>query len=163
MLDRMMISQILEQNLTLFYGGLTGRPGPTGEVGKKGGPGEQGPQGMPGPPGPLGDLGSPGRDGTVGPKGPLGMPGPMGFKGEQGPPGMPGSAGEPGPPGLPGQGGVTGPPGPDAITPVSHLLRLNPINLTKLGYQSITDTSVFRSTIYSDSSEDPLFPSCFSY
>ena len=37
-----MISQILEQNLTLFYGGMAGRPGPKGGIGEKGAPGEQG-------------------------------------------------------------------------------------------------------------------------
>ena len=119
LLDRFMISQILEQNLTLFYGGLAGRPGKQGSVGPPGAPGMQGISGTMGPPGPLGEVGAPGADGESGPLGPPGLPGPPGFKGEQGPPGLMGLAGEPGAPGLPGPLGDMGPTGPEAVMPVS--------------------------------------------
>lgn len=119
LLDRFMISQILEQNLTLFYGGLAGRPGKQGSVGPPGAPGMQGISGTMGPPGPLGEVGAPGADGESGPLGPPGLPGSPGFKGEQGPPGLMGLAGEPGAPGLPGPLGDMGPTGPEAVMPVS--------------------------------------------
>ena len=121
LLDRFMISQILEQNLTLFYGGLAGRPGKQGSVGPPGAPGMQGMSGPMGPPGPLGEVGAPGADGESGPLGPPGLSGPPGFKGEQGPPGLMGLAGEPGAPGLPGPLGDMGPTGPEAVMPVSIL------------------------------------------
>lgn len=117
MLDRLMISQILEQNLTLFYGGLHGRPGVQGPVGGKGAPGRQGDRGAAGPPGPVGEIGAPGADGAVGPKGAPGLQGFMGMKGPRGTRGLPGTVGEPGPPGLPGPKGFEGEAGPDAITP----------------------------------------------
>lgn len=117
LLDRFMISQILEQNLTLFYGGLSGRPGKQGPIGPPGSPGMQGISGPMGRPGPLGEVGAPGADGESGPLGPPGLPGPPGFKGEQGPPGLMGLAGEPGAPGLPGPLGDMGPTGPEAVMP----------------------------------------------
>jgi len=117
LLDRFMISQILEQNLTLFYGGLAGRPGKQGSVGPPGAPGMQGMSGPMGPPGPLGEVGAPGADGEFGPLGPPGLPGPPGYKGEQGPPGLMGLAGEPGAPGIPGPLGDMGPTGPEAVMP----------------------------------------------
>ncbi|XP_032220168.2 uncharacterized protein LOC5519451 [Nematostella vectensis] len=117
MLDHFMISQILEQNLTLFYGGLMGRSGPVGPPGPPGSPGDRGQTGVPGPVGPDGDIGAPGADGVPGPKGPPGPPGYPGFKGYRGPQGPPGIAGEPGPPGIGGGIGYMGPPGPDAIMP----------------------------------------------
>ena len=83
-----MISQILEQNLTLFYGGLAGRPGKTGPEGPSGPSGARGMTGAPGPAGPLGDVGAPGADGESGPIGPPGLPGMPGAKGEQGAPGL---------------------------------------------------------------------------
>lgn len=119
MLDHMMISQILEQNLTLFYGGLSGRSGPVGPPGPKGRRGDQGLTGVPGPAGPGGDIGAPGADGVPGPKGPPGPPGAPGFKGTRGPQGPPGTAGSPGAPGIPGIRGYTGPTGSDSIMPVS--------------------------------------------
>ena len=119
LLDRFMISQILEQNLTLFYGGLAGRPGKQGPLGPAGPPGQQGMTGPLGPPGPLGDVGSPGADGEKGVIGPSGLPGVPGMKGEQGPPGLMGLAGDPGAPGLPGPLGDEGPVGPEALMPVS--------------------------------------------
>lgn len=117
LLDRFMISQILEQNLTLFYGGLSGRPGKQGPVGPPGATGMRGMTGVMGPPGPIGDLGSPGADGESGPIGPPGLPGMPGFRGEKGPPGLMGLAGEPGAPGLPGPLGDAGPIGPEAVMP----------------------------------------------
>ena len=122
LLDRFMISQILEQNLTLFYGGLAGRPGKQGSVGPPGATGMQGISGPMGPPGSLGEVGAPGADGESGPLGPPGLPGPPGFRGEQGPPGLMGLAGEPGAPGLPGPLGDMGPTGPEAVMPVSILI-----------------------------------------
>ena len=121
LLDRFMISQILEQNLTLFYGGLAGRPGKQGPEGPVGAPGQRGMTGALGPPGPLGDVGAPGADGESGIIGPPGLPGAPGYKGEQGPPGLMGLAGEPGAPGLPGPLGGEGPAGPEAVMPVSVL------------------------------------------
>ncbi|XP_029204267.2 LOW QUALITY PROTEIN: dentin sialophosphoprotein-like [Acropora millepora] len=117
LLDRFMISQILEQNLTLFYGGLAGRPGKQGPLGPAGPPGQRGMTGPLGPPGPLGDVGSPGADGEKGVIGPPGLPGVPGMKGEQGPPGLMGLAGDPGAPGLPGPLGDEGPVGPEALMP----------------------------------------------
>ena len=120
LLDRFMISQILEQNLTLFYGGLSGRPGKQGPVGPPGATGMRGMTGAMGPSGPIGDVGSPGADGESGPIGPPGLPGMPGFKGEKGPPGLMGLAGEPGAPGIPGPLGNVGPAGPEAVMPVSN-------------------------------------------
>ncbi|KAL9975634.1 hypothetical protein ACROYT_G012817 [Oculina patagonica] len=117
LLDRFMISQILEQNLTLFYGGLAGRPGKQGGVGPPGAPGMQGMSGPMGPPGGIGEVGAPGADGESGPIGPPGLPGMPGYRGEQGPPGLMGLAGEPGAPGLPGALGDMGPTGPEAVMP----------------------------------------------
>lgn len=42
LLDGLMISQILEQNLTLFFSDLKAKSGPVGERGPKGAPGERG-------------------------------------------------------------------------------------------------------------------------
>lgn len=117
LLDRFMISQILEQNLTLFYGGLAGRPGKQGPEGSLGPTGQRGMTGPQGPPGPLGDVGSPGADGESGAIGPPGLPGVPGMKGDQGPPGLMGLAGEPGAPGIPGPLGDEGPAGPEAVMP----------------------------------------------
>ncbi|KAJ7337293.1 carbohydrate binding [Desmophyllum pertusum] len=84
LLDRFMISQILEQNLTLFYGGLAGRPGKQGSSWSSGSPGMQGMSGSMGPPGAMGEVGAPGADGEGGIFGPPGLSGYPGFLGEQG-------------------------------------------------------------------------------
>merc|ERR1712019_218815 len=75
-----MVSQLLEQNLTLgfFLKGLDGPPGPAGE---------------PGPPGLPGAPGAPGHVGEDGAPGPMGLPGAPGQPGE---PGEPGVEGDPG-------------------------------------------------------------------
>ena len=55
-----MVSQLLEQNVNLFYTNMAGRPGEQGEAG------EQGPPGTPGTPGMSGFPGAPGEFGLVG-------------------------------------------------------------------------------------------------
>ncbi len=124
MLDHFMIAQLLEQNLTLFYGGLTGRPGPQGEKGPKGKFGDVGPDGPIGPLGPVGEEGAPGEFGVVGPLGPKGDRGPPGDKGRSGIPGLHGLPGEPGVPGGRGKPGTTGPAGPGTDLPVSSFILL---------------------------------------
>jgi len=109
-LDQLMVSQLLEQNLTLgfFLKGLNGPPGPAGPPGS---PGEPGPPGLPGAPGAPGHVGEDGAPGPMGPPGPSGPPGSPGFPGEKGDPGqtgLPGSSGLPGAPGLPGPEGLAG-------------------------------------------------------
>ena len=56
-----MVSQLLEQNLKLFYTNMAGRPGPAGPAGEAGTPGQQGFPGMNGVPGPPGEPGSIGK------------------------------------------------------------------------------------------------------
>lgn len=118
-LDQLMVSQLLEQNLTLgfFLKGLNGPPGPPGPSGNAGEPGPAGIAGPPGPPGHVGEDGAPGATGTPGPPGPPGPPGLPGEKGDLGEQGAPGAAGLPGAPGLPGSPGSVGPPGPEPIMP----------------------------------------------
>lgn len=118
-LDQLMVSQLLEQNLTLgfFLKGLNGPPGPPGSPGPPGEPGAAGIAGPPGPPGHVGEDGAPGATGAPGPPGPPGPPGMPGEKGDLGEQGAPGAAGLPGAPGLPGPQGPTGPPGPEPIMP----------------------------------------------
>lgn len=59
-----MVSQLLEQNVNLFYTNMAGRPGEQGESGNKGPPGTAGTPGMngfpgaPGEPGLFGELSS---------------------------------------------------------------------------------------------------------
>lgn len=120
-LDQLMVSQLLEQNLTLgfFLKGLNGPPGPPGPPGAPGEPGPPGLGGPPGTPGHVGEDGAPGATGTPGPPGPPGPPGIPGDKGDPGEQGAPGAAGLPGAPGLPGSQGAMGPPGPEPIMPVS--------------------------------------------
>jgi len=118
-LDQLMVSQLLEQNLTLgfFLKGLNGPPGPPGPPGPSG---EPGPPGLPGAPGAPGHVGEDGAPGPMGPPGSPGQPGPPGFpgeKGDPGPTGLPGAAGLPGAPGLPGPQGPSGDSGPQAIMP----------------------------------------------
>lgn len=60
-LEHLMVSQLLEQNLKLFYTNMAGRPGPAGAPGTKGTPGQQGFPGMNGMPGPPGEPGSIGK------------------------------------------------------------------------------------------------------
>ena len=120
-LDQLMVSQLLEQNLTLgfFLKGLNGPPGPPGPPGPAG---EPGPPGLPGAPGAPGHVGEDGTPGPMGPQGPPGQPGPPGFPGEKGDPGvagLPGSPGLPGAPGLPGPVGPAGQAGPEPLMPVS--------------------------------------------
>ena len=57
-LEHLMVSQLLEQNLNLFYTNMAGRPGEPGKAGSKGPPGQPGQPGIPGMPGPSGDPGS---------------------------------------------------------------------------------------------------------
>ena len=121
MLDHFMIAQLMEQNLTLFYGGLTGRPGPQGAKGDIGKPGDVGPDGPIGPFGPVGEEGAPGEPGEVGPLGPKGDRGPAGDKGRSGVAGLHGLPGEPGIPGGRGKPGSTGPAGPGTELPVSKV------------------------------------------
>lgn len=110
-LEHLMVSQLLEQNLNLFYTNMAGRPGEPGKAGSKGPPGQPGQPGIPGMPGPSGDPGSIGPPGEAGTKGLVGAPGLPGFRGdfgdagESGLGGPPGSPGPPGPPGLPGFAG----------------------------------------------------------
>eukprot|EP00112_Aurelia_sp_Birch-Aquarium-sp1_P009506 Seg2082.5 transcript_id=Seg2082.5/GoldUCD/mRNA.D3Y31 product="Collagen alpha-1" protein_id=Seg2082.5/GoldUCD/D3Y31 len=118
-LDQLMVSQLLEQNLTLgfFLKGLNGPPGPPGPPGPSG---EPGPPGLPGAPGAPGHVGEDGTPGPMGPQGPPGQPGPPGFPGEKGDPGvagLPGSPGLPGAPGLPGPVGPSGQAGPEPLMP----------------------------------------------
>ena len=59
-LEHIMVSQLLEQNLNLFYTNMAGRPGERGTPGGKGtpgGPGANGPMGPMGPPGTAGESG----------------------------------------------------------------------------------------------------------
>ena len=123
-LDQLMVSQLLEQNLTLgfFLKGLNGPPGPPGPAGPSGEPGPPGLPGAPGSPGHVGEDGAPGATGTPGPPGPPGPPGMPGDKGDPGEQGAPGAAGLPGAPGLPGLQGPMGPSGPEPIMPVSTSL-----------------------------------------
>jgi len=109
-LDQLMVSQLLEQNLTLgfFLKGLNGPPGPPGPPGSPGEPGPPGLPGSPGAPGHVGEDGAPGPMGPPGPSGPAGVPGFPGEKGDPGNAGLPGSAGLPGAPGLPGPEGIAG-------------------------------------------------------
>jgi hypothetical protein len=118
-IDQLMVSQLLEQNLTLgfFLKGLNGPPGPPGPPGPAG---ESGPPGLPGAPGAPGHVGEDGAPGPQGPPGPIGAPGAPGYPGEKGDPGLvglPGAAGLPGAPGLPGPQGAAGESGPEAISP----------------------------------------------
>ena len=129
MLDHFMIAQLLEQNLTLFYGGLTGRPGPQGAKGDTGKPGDVGPDGPIGPFGPVGEEGAPGEPGEVGPLGPKGDRGPQGDKGKPGISGLHGLPGEPGVPGGRGKPGSTGPAGPGTELPVSRFFTANLIKV----------------------------------
>ena len=57
-LEHLMVSQLLEQNLKLFYTNMAGRPGPAGPPGTPGTPGQEGFPGMNGMPGPPGEPGS---------------------------------------------------------------------------------------------------------
>lgn len=57
-LEHLMVSQLLEQNLNLFYTNMAGRPGEQGEEGEKGPPGTRGESGMNGFPGLPGDPGT---------------------------------------------------------------------------------------------------------
>uniref|UniRef100_A0A6P8IDG1 Cuticle collagen 1-like n=1 Tax=Actinia tenebrosa TaxID=6105 RepID=A0A6P8IDG1_ACTTE len=118
-LDQLMVSQLLEQNLTLgfFLKGLNGPPGPPGAPGPPGEPGPAGIAGPPGPPGHVGEDGAPGAPGAPGPPGSPGAPGLPGEKGDPGEMGAPGAAGLPGAPGLPGPPGPMGPRGPEPIMP----------------------------------------------
>lgn len=118
-----MVSQLLEQNLTLgfFLKGLNGPPGPPGSPGPPGEPGPAGIAGPPGPPGHVGEDGAPGAPGAPGPPGSAGAPGLPGEKGDVGETGAPGAAGLPGAPGLPGPPGPPGETGPESIMPVSRL------------------------------------------
>jgi len=118
-LDQLMVSQLLEQNLTLgfFLKGLNGPPGPPGPPGASGEPGAPGLPGAPGAPGHVGEDGAPGPQGPPGLPGGPGLPGYPGEKGDPGPSGLPGSAGLPGAPGLPGPQGSAGDAGPEPIKP----------------------------------------------
>lgn len=60
-LEHLMVSQLLEQNLNLFYTNMAGRPGEQGEMGEAGPPGQSGMNGMDGMTGPPGDPGSIGK------------------------------------------------------------------------------------------------------
>ena len=120
MLDHFMIAQLMEQNLTLFYGGLTGRPGPQGSHGPSGRAGDVGPDGPNGPLGFLGEDGASGEPGDLGPPGLKGDRGSSGDKGRQGILGLHGLPGEPGVPGGRGKPGTTGPAGPGTDLPVSR-------------------------------------------
>ena len=55
-----MVSQLLEQNVNLFYTNMAGHPGEQGEAGDKG------PPGQPGEPGMNGFPGAPGEPGLIG-------------------------------------------------------------------------------------------------
>eukprot|EP00111_Clytia_hemisphaerica_P008256 TCONS_00024080-protein len=104
-LEHLMVSQLLEQNVNLFYTNMAGRPGEQGESGNKGPPGTAGTPGMNGFPGAPGE---PGLFGAPGKPGPKGIQGPPGFPGGKGDFGSIGEEGLQGPPGAPG---VPGPPG----------------------------------------------------
>lgn len=118
-LDQLMVSQLLEQNLTLgfFLKGLNGPPGPPGPPGAPGEPGPLGISGSPGSPGHVGEDGAPGATGAPGPPGNIGPPGLSGEKGDSGEQGAPGAAGLPGAPGLPGPQGPSGIAGPESLMP----------------------------------------------
>lgn len=122
-IDQLMVSQLLEQNLTLgfFLKGLNGPPGPAGPPGPPGEPGAPGLPGAPGAPGHVGEDGAPGPQGPPGSPGGPGLPGYPGEKGDPGPAGLPGAAGMPGAPGLPGPEGAAGEAGPEPIKPVCIL------------------------------------------
>lgn len=60
-LEHLMVSQLLEQNLNLFYTNMAGRPGHQGPPGAPGPPGSSGTNGLNGLPGPPGDPGSVGK------------------------------------------------------------------------------------------------------
>lgn len=60
-LEHLMVSQLLEQNVNLFYTNMAGRPGEQGDEGDKGSPGPQGEPGLNGFPGPPGEPGSIGK------------------------------------------------------------------------------------------------------
>jgi len=110
-LEHLMVSQLLEQNLKLFYTNMAGRPGPAGPPGTPGTPGQEGfpgMNGMPGPPGEPGSIGPAGEPGPQGLQGPPGWPGMKGEMGSAGEPGLPGPRGGPGPPGPPGGAGAIG-------------------------------------------------------
>jgi len=109
-IDQLMVSQLLEQNLTLgfFLKGLNGPPGPPGPPGPAGEAGPPGLPGAPGAPGHVGEDGAPGPPGPPGPMGAMGAPGYPGEKGDPGPAGFPGAAGLPGAPGLAGPQGIQG-------------------------------------------------------
>lgn len=98
--------------------GLSGPPGPQGEMGPQGPAGATGPQGPAGPqgdPGPGGLQGATGLAGPAGPAGPAGAQGPAGAIGPSGSPGAQGptgTAGPAGPAGATGPIGLQGPPGP---------------------------------------------------
>lgn len=112
-LEHIMVSQLLEQNLNLFYTNMAGRPGERGTPGGKGtpgGPGANGPMGPMGPPGTAGESGPPGPKGVAGRVGPPGLPGDKGNLGDTGEDGLPGPPGSPGPPGPPGMSGGQGEP-----------------------------------------------------
>ena len=84
--------------LTKFFErfGVTGDPGPQGEMGLTGPQGEMGltgPQGEMGPIGPQGEMGPIGPQGEMGPIGPQGEFGPIGPQGEIGPTGPQGESG----------------------------------------------------------------------
>ena len=178
-----MVSQLLEQNLTLgfFLKGLNGPPGPPGPPGNAGEPGPAGIAGPPGPPGHVGEDGAPGATGTPGPPGPPGPPGLPGEKGDPGEQGAPGAAGLPGAPGLPGSPGAIGPPGPEPIMPVRtviqksicYSLKLNEAfgriyawnseyNLDRPGNTDVSKRSQTKQTIYVtfSKSHDTLRASC---
>lgn len=57
-LEHLMVSQLLEQNVNLFYTNMAGRPGEQGDEGDKGPSGTRGEPGMNGFPGSPGDPGS---------------------------------------------------------------------------------------------------------
>lgn len=81
--------------------GVTGPPGPRGEIGPTG------------PPGPSGSPGRAGDDGSDGAVGESGTPGVVGPSGATGPAGPPGPQGEPGPAGPRGEPGAAGADGED--------------------------------------------------
>ena len=60
-LEHLMVSQLLEQNLNLFYTNMAGRPGEQGEEGGVGPSGGQGEPGLNGFAGTSGDPGAIGR------------------------------------------------------------------------------------------------------
>nr|WMB80958.1 nematogalectin A [Myxobolus bejeranoi] len=118
MIDQIMISQLIAQNLTMgfFLRGINGLPGPPGPPGP---PGDPGNPGIPGPPGLPGQIG---EDGAPGPQGPTGQTGSPGAPGITGPKGDPGEQGIPGSPGPIGPEGPVGPPGPPGAPAPEMLL-----------------------------------------